>query len=514
MFKGEGSKFIPQENLPEDDRGDTTNNTKAKGRRHGMGRIDFIKSLATLAGMTIIDIEYAFSDHNSSEKLTKMTPVCEMDGREPFPDKWRKAIELGLEKFKNNSEIQKKLSQEEINTLCEIVNNFDVSEYIDWLSENYEIEEGEINGEILNFDIEIKDEDDPHGEVKDFRNFKLYISEWLKYKNKFHQPTIHQVMRHELNHLFSFDYSDPDEITRIPWIYKKKYSDYLNQIRVPYYFYEGATELIARLPDEGAESENQSLEPGYISGSTLSAYVVSELVGRKNFVNSYFLKSPELLSKLLNDKFGTATSSRIMSEVIRGVDYSGRLGVLHNIFANKKAYNINNLDEILGDASKLGIKEKVDYFEAENTKMTSCLFAVNDADQEISYKYTLIGKGPRVDRFDDRYTLGEGFGFILETNKYDKEEQEKMIDIGALLLKRRCELQPDEFMIREAYTVIGMDDKIESFLEKLKKVEFNSSEFNKIFQELNTYARQKVIKLIGEVYKKAGVENRISEFQN
>lgn len=447
--------------------------------------------------------------------IKKLEKIVELfDRKEPFSKKWQTVLDEGIEEFENNQEMAEKIGQEDIQELVAILRRFDVEEYIETLAKIGDIgDKKDINGEVLSFSLEVNDKRKAMAEVVDLRNIKLFISERMRYQGKFHEPTIHAIIRHELAHVFSCDYEAPLG-QNYPLMYTKKVKDIRNRMRLPQSVYEGATEFMAIAKDLESGA-NRNLEQGYRGGGTLSAFALSELVGRKDFIKAYLKKDPEAIGKLLNDKFGADAVYDLMEPTIRGAGianpfYQESLDVLHNIFTHQKEYGFD-VKEILSKAGESGIREKAEHFAEDGVSLTTHLSMINDADEPPHFSFNSIGEGPAVYRFgkikdEDGSPVLEKVGFIIDGERLSPEIQELAIKNAADMLKKRCAMEdPREIALAEAHLYLGTDDYVEERLKKLGEVDQRSGEFESLWADINQHIKELVKENLKKVYERAGV---------
>ena len=137
--------------------------------------------------------------------------------------------------------------------------------------------------------------------IENFKDMKVFLGEWSRYKDKFDEDTIHHILKHELAHIFSLERS---KIKNGYSIDKDGPINWLNDYTAPVSpsLYEGATEMMAIFSDIKRDTETK--QQGYIAGSTLSAFVLSEIIGKEKFIKAYLKHDPKMLRHELSIKFG------------------------------------------------------------------------------------------------------------------------------------------------------------------------------------------------------------------
>lgn len=441
-----------------------------------------------------------------------------IDRREAFVKRWKLVLEEGVKKFEADQEMIKRYGPEGVAELAGILRNFDIDQYINTLARIANIRPEEIGGEILSFKLLPTTKKGTMAAVRDLRHMELYLGEWMRWKNEFHAETISTVLRHELAHIFSFDYNAPLGKS-IPFVYvSQDAAGWEEKTYLGRTLYEGATEVVAQAAAV-ASGGKQSVEQGYRGGATLSAYVLSELLGRGDFLKAYLRRDTRLLKTLFDAKIGIGAAGSLTMPVNIGADifnpaYNDSLDFLHNAFRSSQIDHAR-LEQILKKAGSEGIRERAQHFEIGGVTITTHLYRINDADEAPRYAFNAVVDAPRVYRFgkpkDQWGPALEGFGMIV-VNTNLSEENEKLIEAGATSLKNHCEISdPRRSFFPEAHTIIGYDEYVESKLRELDQLKEGSSEFESVWQDINTHMVKFISDTIKTIYDRAGVSDLVYE---
>lgn len=454
-----------------------------------------------------------------------------LNKHEAFIKRWQNALEAGIKKMEDDPELIAKYGEKEIKKLSQIFRAFDVKAYIGTLAKIGKVRAEEINGEILDFEAKPSDSNGAMAAVEEMRHMKVYVGEWMRWENSWHAPTVHAAMRHELAHMFSFNYETTYLTGRIPWVYQPQSEGWEKRMHVGNSIYEGCTEVIALYAALAGEGP-KSVEQGYRGGGTLSAYVLAELVGREGFVQAYVRRDTELLAALLDAKVDKWAKNRLTLPVNMALDlgdnYNTSLDLLHQAFVDKDI-SPARLQDILQRAQSDGVQERAAHFDGDRISLTMHLFALNDADDPTEWQVNGVGKAPSVYRFGkleneisvsygngkskkERYLVQERFGFFIVSKEFTDAEQERITAVAAELLKKHCEnKEPNSHSLTDAHVIIGIDRFVTEKLEQLNMLTATNSgdtaKFESIWKEINDHMRKRVKKIISEVYEQAGVKD-------
>lgn len=268
-----------------------------------IGRRKFLKFSAGAAALMALN---GCHKEISPEKAMRAAELLEPH---PFTERWRTVLAETLSVLDVNEEIRGLLGDERLRDLKEALETFDVQKYIATLSRRSGVPPEKINAELLTFSIESSKEDGTMAEVsKEARALTLFLGERVLEKTSVKHGAIHQILRHELAHLFSFNFNADEAALRaqhIPWM--KPSSDMNEMLFVNPALYEGATEIVALLGSEDARYQ-KGMEQGYRGGATLSAYALAALAGERAFTQSYLKKDNRILARALNEKIGDGAS--------------------------------------------------------------------------------------------------------------------------------------------------------------------------------------------------------------
>lgn len=330
-----------------------------KKEREEISRRDFLRFLGGAAALFAVEgCASIGATRNEVERSAEL-----IDRREVFEKRWQIVLEEGVKKFETDPEMIARYSPEGVAELAEILRDFNIEEYINTLAEIANIRPAEIGGEILSFEILPSTKNGTMAAVRDLRHMELYLGEWMKLNGSFHEGTISAVLKHELTHIFSFDYQAPLKES-VPLAYEEQRLGWQEKSHIGLTLYEGSTEVVA-LTASASRPGEKSVEQGYRGGGTLSAYVLSELLGRADFLKAYLRRDTRLLKSLFDVKIGQGSDFQLTRSVNSGANilnrsYDDSLDFLHNAFRSKQIDRIK-LKLILEKAQKEGVSERVEH---------------------------------------------------------------------------------------------------------------------------------------------------------
>jgi hypothetical protein len=478
-------------------------------------RRDFLRLSGGIAAL--FAVEGCASKLAGAEKIMRMAEL--IDRREPFMKRWRVALEEGLAEFEGNEKSRAAFGEATSKELVEAIRSFDIEEYIATLAREGNVRPEEIGGEILSFRIVPEGAKGTMAAVTELRHMNIYGGEWMKYKGGVHKPTVHAVVRHELAHIFSFDYGAPIEAS-VPFIYEPPKLGWTEKARLGESLYEGLTELVARTASEEAGGE-QSVEQGYRGGATLSAYVLGELLGRRELIHAYLKHDTRELKRLFDDKIGKDSHLNLTDLVNPGAvifneNYDESLDFLYQAFRLKEIGS-DKMNRIIEKARQEGIHERAAFSETNGIAMTTHLYKISDADEPTRYALNALAVPPDVYRFNkvtdpDGFMVSEHFNLKIYGAFMSEGSRDQMVEAAATSLKKHCELKnPREYALANAYAMIGYDRFIDERLMLLNGFEENNSHFEKIWKEINTHAIELVAETVRKIYDQAGVTDLVVE---
>jgi hypothetical protein len=443
-----------------------------------------------------------------------------IDRREPFMKRWRVALEEGLAEFEGNEKSRAAFGEATSKELVEAIRSFDIEEYIATLAREGNVRPEEIGGEILSLRIAPEGAKGTMAAVTELRHMNIYGGEWMKYKGGVHKPTIHAVVRHELAHIFSFNYEAATLPGSLPLVFQYEPGQQMERAHISEAVYEGLTEVIAR--SASLKAGEQSVEQGYRGGGTLSAFVLRELLGRQELTQVYLRHDSRQLKRLFKAKLGEWSDERLASpiNIVSYLDsgYDQSLDLIHHAFTLKEI-GPNKMAGILETAKQEGIHERVEHDETGNISTTTHLYEISDADEPAKYLLNAVAEGPEVYRFSravdkelGNYEPKESFSMVL--GGYHMLEGDRMEAIlrAAQMLKKQCEIKnPREASLGNAFAEIGYDSFINERLMLLNGLEENNRQFEKIWKEINTHAIELVAETVRKIYDQAGVTDLVVE---
>jgi hypothetical protein len=282
--------------------------------------------------------------------------------------------------------------------------------------------------------------------------------------------------------------------------------------------YEGLTELVARTASKEAGGE-QSVEQGYRGGATLSAYVLGELLGRRELIQAYLRHDTHELKRLFDDKIGKDSHFNLTDLVNPGAaifnkSYDESLDFLYQAFRLKEV-GPEKMNRIIEKARQEGIGERSSYSETNGIPMVTHLYKISDADEPARYALNAVAEAPNVYRFSrtkepDGFEPIEGFNLILYGAKMSEGGRDTMIANAAKGLKAHCEIKnPRESALANAYAMIGYDSFIDERLSLLNGAEENTPQFEAIWKEITVHAAGLIDEAARQVYEKAGVSDLV-----
>ncbi len=484
---------------------------KPKNRPEGTSRRDLLRyvlgSTALLA-----------TNGCASQQIIRCHPKPETtDRKAPFIKQWHEAVAKGLQEFADSPEGSHKLSPENIKELTDVIRNFDPSDYIDRLARKAGISPTVIGGRIKSFGIvPLTSENGPMAAVGFSKHMRLYTGEWMTYQGKIHAPTIRATLRHEMAHMFSFDYSKESKIDGlIPFEYESRtIPGCRDNEHLSPKLYEGATEIVARM---GAKDGTDiGLEQGYRGGATLSAFVLSELLGRNDFLKACLTRDTRLLNDLFDTKIGFGAARELTSSVVFGLSFLrlDDLDFLHNAFESEHIDG-DRLENILLDAQQKGIPERAAHFKVDGSIITTHLFKLNDADEPPRFAFNAVVKAPSVYHYgklksqSGNYFLTEEFGMYVFDESITDSTLNASIDKGVKNLRAHCSLEQDQIILVGAHTVTGYDSFVEERLKMLNKLNPGSQQFESTWSEINSHMVKLLTDTLRTIYIRAGVNNLI-----
>jgi len=354
--------------------------------------------------------------------------------------------------------------------------------------------------------------------VAELRHMNIYGGEWLKYQGHVHQPTVQAVVRHELGHMFSFDYAAPLEAS-VPFIYEPQARGWLEKAQLGRSLYEGLTEVLARTAS-AAEGGEQSVEQGYRGGATLSAFTLRELLGQTELFQAYLRHDTRQLRRLFEAKIGLDSCYALTQSVNAGAaifndGYDESLDFLHRAFQSK-AIGKEKMDKIFDKARREWIDERAGHHEAGGFSATTHLFKVSDADEPECYALNAVAEAPPVYRFNrkkdrDGFERTEPFILKIMSSPMSSARREAVIAGAAASLKAHCEIsEPDKISLESAYGMIGFDEYIEGRLALLPRAEENKATFEKLWAEIDVHAAELIVATTKKIYEAAGVAGLIA----
>lgn len=444
------------------------------------------------------------------------TPLETTDRKSPFLAQWNDAVAKGLKDFEASTNI---LGADGSQELASVIRNFDLGRYIDDLAKIADLPPEIVGGQIERFSVITPE--NPHSgtmaEVEEFRHLKLYVNEWMRYRGKLDAATVRAVLRHELAHMFSFDYTKKDRLEgRVPFAYQPQTRGWQEREQLSDHLYEGATEIVARM---GSKAYGEgSREQGYRGGATLSAYVLSKLLGEKDFLRAYLTRDTRLLKHLFDEKVGPWAHQELTMPVVIGSMFFGTdsLDFLHQACAHP-LIGPAKVESLLVAARQEGIPERLAHVTSDGCKMTTHLFQLNDADEPPRYSLNAVAEAPRVYRYgkiaeSDGYRPTERFGIMLLDLAVSKKGMEIDVEEGVKSLKEHCSIKdPQSALLVGAFAAIGLDGHVVSKLAELDKLPADSPRFEAAWNGLNAYMVRQLTETVKTIYKRAGVENLIAK---
>lgn len=447
-----------------------------------------------------------------------------------FSEQWKQAFAEGVRRMENDRELTiqlKEYTTQSVTELAEVFREFDIQGYLEREAALAGIRPEQITGHIDQVAIGCAEpfQNVPAGRISDEVNLEIFFRRESFVNGRLDRIGIEAMLRHEAAHFFSFDYQAPPG-NRIPWLFDKQQPE---KFGMSFPLYEGMTELVAmqgRTKDE-ASKHHAHATPG---GPTFTAFFLSALIGRSEFVRAYLTKDPKKFQSLLDAQLGVGATHTLFNSLVpiqhdvfdRRVQLFPeviQLEVLHRlgtILAQAKRAEVATLNR---QAWEFGIPEQI-AFHSEKGLQASWFLAYDSSNEKSCFSFRGIVEAPPVARFGKpKNQQGEIITErpMLEFVKfYIRDDQKSMAEGSATVLKRACE-NPDPASRGTEFPIgsIDIDEYIESRLEKLSQGwkehgwQPGMPEFDLVWDQIQQIAIEASKKFIDTWYTLAGVKDLV-----
>lgn len=185
----------------------------------------------------------------------------------------------------------------------------------------------------------------------------------LVYKQELSYARFMEMLVHEYQHVLTTHPGRQKDDEYVPWV---------NHHLISMDFYEGATELQTL-----RVLKAMGLRPlpayGYPAGGTLSAFIISEIVGHEVFSRAYYSGSIKEIVSIFDKIYGQGSLSHLIRDPSMFNGSEDDLDIISTlrVMVDERG---GNFASILAGAKKLGIAERVDVFNDSAAIGTSSLY--------------------------------------------------------------------------------------------------------------------------------------------